>query len=263
MERTPTDLLNRMLVKATPHSFILHDRETLAYFNDVLGEGDVVPWHANNWQIGQEQHPRVLGALESIKVIDCLQDSCDYTLVFETPAELLRFKTVAEQLDQYSRRLPDTTLGNWVLAAICGGEYPNTRSFLRGLMQTSHSTFGCHALEMAYVDQAGVPVLADGNPDLIWCDAWGEQMWVNTLSIPLLRKDGSQWHALRLVAVHAQDDTEDEPSEVRFRLMGQMFHSAPWTTIATTTQGEFTVQKMIQKLCHRSTVQKDPYKPFR
>lgn len=259
MLRTGIELLNRMVTDETPHSFQLYDEETLTNTGRVADPVEV-PYYPNNWGVNVVD-TRLVSVMAGFKPIECLQDNCDYALVFETRNEKDRFECIAKQFERYSRRLPDTTLGNWLLSHSFNGDIDQTPTFLRQLEHMSHSVFGCHVLDMAYVDQNGT--LLNRYESLVHNeDTWGETMTTDSVRIPLLSADGCPFYDIALLACSTPNQYHDDIG-VAFEFVVQVSPDAPWSLLQTTNTKPHRVADYVRKYARRSTRLTDHRKPFK
>lgn len=246
----------------TPHSFQLYAEEDLVD-RRVVADPWEVGYYENNWFSKSHAATRLMDCLQAFKSIDVMQGQCNYALMFETRAEMFRFKTIAENFERYANRLPDTPMGNWLLSAMLSVTGLDcVPGFLRKLEQASHSDFGCHVLEMDYISDHRSLKFDESDYLVVRADEYGELVSCPSIRIPLRKGDGCPFHEISLIAVGERlDDPLD--AHVMFEFAVQVEQGAPWTLLTTNGHGKFSAPYYVQRYGSRLKKITDFRKPFK
>lgn len=254
--------LLHLFERETPSGFQLYAEEDMVN-RRVVADPWLVGYHENNWFSTRHSAERVLSCLRSIASIEIMQSHGTYVIMFEDRADMFRFKTIAENFERYANRLPDTVLGNWLLSAMLSVTgLDSVPGFLRKLEEASHSDFGCHVLEMAYVSDHRSLKFDESDFLAVRADEFGEQVSCPSVRIPLRNGDGCPFYAISLIAVGERlDDPID--AHVTFEFAVQVEQSAPWSLLTTNGHDKFSVPYYVKKYAARLLRQTDPRKPFK
>ena len=264
MLRLPSELIKRMVFNETPHSFTLYNEQRLDLADRVVtGNDNKVPYYANNWEKDGQPLPRLAETLDHIKPIECMQDHCDYALCFETHDDEEFFEKVAKNFERHSARCPDTPLGLSLLVASFTNEMPFPYQMLKMLEIASHSTFGCHVLEMDYADQTRNVKVEYNEPLVIHVSAWGEALGTPSIRIPLLRADGCPFHAIALAATYPTMEGDAEIDRLEFEFIVQVEAGMPWSLLTHADFAPNRVADYVRRYGRRMTKLTDHRKPFK
>lgn len=262
MLRLPSELVRRMVLDETPHSFTLCSEPQLDRDNRFVVNGIEVPYYANNWEKDGQPFPRLIEVLSHIKPIECMQDLCDYALCFETTRDQSFFANVAKNFERHSARCPNSELGLSLLVASFTDELPFPYLMLKLLEIESHSTFGVHALEMDYADQMR-NVKVDYNDSLVvYGNTWGEVSSTPSIRIPLLRADSCPFHDIALLATYPAMDGDEEDNLV-FEFIVQVQAGMPWSLLTHADFAPNRVADYVRRYGRRMTKLTDHRKPFK
>jgi len=262
MLRLPSELIRRMVLDETPTDFSMYNEERLErngrYYYDVTP----VPYFANNWERNNEVLPRLVQTLEHIKPIECMQDYGNYALCFETAKDEEFFSKVAKNFERHSARCPDTPLGLSLLVASFTDEMPFPYLMLKMLEIASHSTFGCHVLEMDYANQLGTLKVEFNEPLVVYGNTWGEVSSTPSIRIPLLTGDSCPFHAIALLATYPALDGDVEDKLV-FEFIVQVEAGMPWSLLTHADFAPNRVADYVRRYGRRKTALVDHRKPFK
>jgi len=262
MLRLPSELIRRMVLDETPTDFTLYNEERLERNDRRYYDVTPIPYFANNWEHNNEVLPRLMQTLEHIKPIECMQDYGNYALCFETAKDEEFFGKVAQNFERNSRRCPNTELGLSLLVASFTDEMPFPYQMLKMLEIASHSTFGCHVLEMDYTNQTGTLKVDYNDSLVVYGNTWNELVSTPTIRIPLQRGDSCPFHAIALLATYPAMEGDDEDNLV-FEFVVQVEPGMPWSLLRHADYAPNRVADFVRRYGRRKTVLKDHNKPFK
>lgn len=263
MLRLPSELIRRMVFDETPSSFSLYNEQRLnAAGRVVTGNAHEFPYYANNWEKDNKPLPRLAETLEHIKPIECMQDYGDYALCFETAKDEEFFSKVAQNFERHSARCPDTPLGLSLLVASFTDEMPFPYQMLKMLEIASHSTFGCHVLEMDYASQIGTLKVEFNEPLVAYGNTWSEMVSTPSIRIPLRRGDGCPFHAIALLATYPAMEGDDE-DRLEFEFIVQVEAGMPWSLLTHADFAPNRVADYVRRYGQRMTKLTNHHKPFK